>query len=73
MVLVSKKRPVLILWCDGDDVIVAVVTSAQPRSNTDIVLEKWRESGLKVPSFYGTFISVRFAGKIPIDSKNWSY
>ncbi|WP_242027608.1 hypothetical protein [Cyanobacterium aponinum] len=36
-----KKRPVLILWCDGDDVIVAVVISAQPRSNTDIVLEKW--------------------------------
>lgn len=45
-----KKRPVLILWCDGDDVIVAVVTSAQPRSNTDIHLQKWQESGLKVPS-----------------------
>lgn len=46
----SKKRPVLILWCDGDDVLVAVVTSAQPRSNTDIQLTYWKESGLKVPS-----------------------
>lgn len=45
-----KKRPVLILWCDADDVIVAVVTSAQPRSNTDILLENWQESGLKVTS-----------------------
>lgn len=35
----SKKRPVLTLWCDGDDVLVAVVTSAQPRSNTDIQLK----------------------------------
>jgi mRNA interferase MazF len=46
----SKKRPVLILWCDGDDVIVAVVTSAQPRSQTDIPLKHWQESGLKIPS-----------------------
>jgi mRNA interferase MazF len=48
--LEKKKRPVLILWCDGDDVLVAVVTSAKPRSHTDIELIKWRESGLKVPS-----------------------
>lgn len=46
----SKKRPVLILWCDADDVIVAVVTSAQPRSKTDVSLQDWKTSGLKVAS-----------------------
>jgi mRNA interferase MazF len=35
----SKKRPVLVLWIDGSDVIVAVVTSAEPRTQTDIALE----------------------------------
>lgn len=30
----KKKRPVLILWCDENDVLVAVVTSAKPRSLT---------------------------------------
>ncbi len=45
-----KKRPVLILWCDGDDVIVAVVTSAQPRTQTDVVLKDWQKSGLKLAS-----------------------
>lgn len=48
--LSSKKRPVLILWCDGNDVIVAVVTSAQPRSQTDVILNDWAVSGLKVAS-----------------------
>jgi mRNA interferase MazF len=28
----SKKRPVLILWIDGNDAIVAAVTSAQART-----------------------------------------
>ena len=46
----SKKRPVLILWLDGDDVIVAVVTSAQPRTPTDVPLVNWSGSGLRVPS-----------------------
>lgn len=44
----SKKRPILVLWSDGDDVIVVVVTSAQPRSQTDVLLKDWRSSGLKV-------------------------
>ena len=46
----SKKRPVLILWCDGNDVVVAVVTSSQPRSQTDVRLNDWAMSGLRVAS-----------------------
>ena len=34
----SKKRPVLVLWLDGADVVAAVVTSAAPRSPTDVPL-----------------------------------
>ena len=48
--IAAKKRPVLILWCDGDDVIVAVVTSAQPRTQADVILKNWQQSGLKVSS-----------------------
>ncbi|NJP08607.1 MAG: type II toxin-antitoxin system PemK/MazF family toxin [Leptolyngbyaceae cyanobacterium RU_5_1] len=46
----SKKRPVLILWLDGDDVVAAVVTSAQPRTQTDVSLNDWAASGLRVAS-----------------------
>jgi mRNA interferase MazF len=46
----SKIRPVLILWNDSADVVVAAVTSATPRSTTDVILEKWSEAGLRVPS-----------------------
>lgn len=46
----SKKRPVLVLWVDGDDAIVAAVTSVLPRSSTDVALNDWRASGLRVPS-----------------------
>jgi mRNA interferase MazF len=46
----AKKRPVLILWVDGQDAVVAVVTSAAPRTVTDIFLTHWAESGLRVPS-----------------------
>jgi mRNA interferase MazF len=46
----SKKRPILILWVDRDDVVVAAVTSSQPRSKTDVVLADWKESGLRVAS-----------------------
>jgi mRNA interferase MazF len=46
----SKKRPVLILWVDGDDVVVTAVTSAMPRTPTDILLKDWVNSGLRVPS-----------------------
>jgi len=46
----SKKRPVLVLWLDGQDVVVAAVTSAVPRTPTDVSLIDWRASGLRVPS-----------------------
>ncbi len=46
----SKKRPVLILWIDGNDAIVAAVTSAQARTLTDIALVDWAASGLRVAS-----------------------
>jgi mRNA interferase MazF len=46
----SKKRPVLILWLDGYDVVVAAVTSAAPRTQTDVALQNWQQSGLRVAS-----------------------
>lgn len=46
----SKKRPVLILWLDAQDVTVAAVTSASPRSVTDVTLQDWQQSGLRVAS-----------------------
>lgn len=46
----SKKRPILVLWLDGDDVVAAVVTSAQPRTQTDVLLNDWSIAGLRVPS-----------------------
>ncbi|WP_017314497.1 type II toxin-antitoxin system PemK/MazF family toxin [Mastigocladopsis repens] len=45
-----KKRPVLVLWLDGDDVVAAVVTSAKPRTQTDVPLNDWAASGLRVAS-----------------------
>lgn len=46
----SKKRPILILWLDGNDVIIAAITSARPRTRTDVILDNWVESGLRVES-----------------------
>jgi mRNA interferase MazF len=46
----SKKRPVLVLWLDAADAVVAVVTSALPRSATDVPLSNWQTSGLRVAS-----------------------
>ena len=46
----SKKRPVLVLWLDGMDAVVAVVTSASPRSKTDVALSEWQKEGLRQPS-----------------------
>ncbi len=48
--MASKKRPVRVLWIDGNAVVVAVVTSAAARSVRDVVLADWASSGLKVPS-----------------------
>lgn len=46
----SKKRPVLVLWLDGFDVVVAAVTSAPPRTQTDVAWQDWEQSGWRVPS-----------------------
>jgi len=46
----SKIRPVLILWIDAADAVVAAVTSAVPRSATDVAIVDWQKSGLRVPS-----------------------
>src|SRR5205814_8203359 len=46
----GKIRPVLVLWLDGNDAVVAVVTTAGPRSLTDRTLTDWRASGLRAPS-----------------------
>jgi mRNA interferase MazF len=48
--ITSKKRPVLILWIDGNDAIVAAVTSSQSRTKTDVTLVDWANSGLRVAS-----------------------
>jgi len=46
----SKKRPVLVLWLDAADAVVAAVTAAAPRTASDLALVDWRASGLRVPS-----------------------
>ena len=46
----SKVRPVLILWTDGADAVVAAVTSAQTRTATDVALQNWVGAGLRVTS-----------------------
>jgi mRNA interferase MazF len=46
----TKKRPVLVLWLDGLDAVVAAVTSAKPRSAFDVELADWQTSGLRLPS-----------------------
>lgn len=46
----SKKRPILVLWLDAQDLVVAAVTSASPRSPTDVLLVDWQTSGLRGPS-----------------------
>lgn len=43
----SKRRPVLVLWLDALDIVAAVVTTAPPRSNTDVLLTDWQASGLR--------------------------
>ena len=46
----SKLRPVLVLWTDAADVVVAAITSAPSRSRTDVVLQNWPAAGLRVAS-----------------------
>jgi mRNA interferase MazF len=46
----SKKRPVLILWVDGADAVVASVTTAPPRTASDVPLADWSAAGLRASS-----------------------
>jgi mRNA interferase MazF len=46
----SKKPPVLVLWLDGSDAVIAAVTPAAARSTTDVPLADWRASGLRSAS-----------------------
>ena len=46
----SKKRPVFVLWLDGNDAVVAVVTSVTPHTQTDVFLQDWAKTGLRVAS-----------------------
>jgi len=46
----AKRRPILVLWIDGQDVVVAAVTSSAPRTPTDVLLADWQRSGLRVAS-----------------------
>jgi mRNA interferase MazF len=46
----AKRRPVLVLWLDGLDAVVAAVTSAAPRTPTDVPLTDWLKSGLRAAS-----------------------
>jgi mRNA interferase MazF len=46
----SKIRPVLVLWLDGVDAVVVVVTSAPSRTPTDVALAEWKAAGLRVAS-----------------------
>jgi mRNA interferase MazF len=48
--MASKLRPVLVLWEDMADVVVAAVTKAVPRSATDVPLHDWASEGLVVAS-----------------------
>jgi mRNA interferase MazF len=45
-----KIRSVLVLWLDAADAVVAAVTSAQPRTTTDVPLADWQPSGLRLAS-----------------------
>jgi mRNA-degrading endonuclease toxin of MazEF toxin-antitoxin module len=46
----AKRRPVLVLWVDAADVVVAAVTSAAVRSSTDVPLQDWSAEGLRAAS-----------------------
>ena len=46
----SKVRPVLLLWLDGLDTVVAAVTSVAPRTPSDVLLKDWNGAGLRVAS-----------------------
>jgi mRNA interferase MazF len=41
---------VLVLWTEISDAIIAAITSAVPRSSTDVSLADWKLSGLRTAS-----------------------
>ena len=46
-----KKRPALVIHDSKDgDVIVCRITSQMYKSKYDVIIEDWKESGLKLPS-----------------------
>ena len=46
-----KKRPALVVADIGDeDVLVARITSEEPRDAHDVSLERWKDFGLALPS-----------------------
>lgn len=77
-----KKRPVLVLWLDGQDAVVAAVTSSDPRTSTDVSLADWRSAGLRVASTVrlarlagiqrGQVHLIRLNGPIPFESPYWN-
>ena len=46
----SKIRPVLVLWLDAGDCVVAAVTSASARTSSDLSIANWQAAGLRVAS-----------------------
>ena len=48
--MMSKVRPVLVLYDLGADVILCRVTSAQCSGALDVVLSQWQAAGLLKPS-----------------------
>lgn len=45
----AKILPVLVLWLDVVDAVLAAVTSAAPRSTSDVSLQDWQNEGCASP------------------------
>ncbi len=46
-----KKRPVMVVYDNGDDdLLVAPVTSQPARTHYDMRLDEWQKAGLRLPS-----------------------
>ena len=43
---IRKRRPGLVLFCEDADMLVARLTTHEPRVASDVALEFWAESGL---------------------------
>ena len=47
----AKRRPVMVVYDSGDDdLLVAPITSHEPRTATDVIVGHWTEAGLKIAS-----------------------